>query len=361
MTTRIGLCGFLVAALLAFAQPVAIRAQDVDRRLATFERYLDALRQQARIPGLSAAIVYERRIIWERGLGYQDLARRIPATPDTPYRIASLTKTFASTLLMQCVERGMLDLDDPMRRYTQLIPEAAATVRHVMTHTSEGSPGAQFRYNGSRYSSLTSVADACGGLSFRAALASRILEPLGMHDSVPGQDLENPTLAIAELFDAETLDRYRRVIGRLATPYTLDSRNRIVPTSYPRRDINAAAGLISTVRDLARYDAAIDDHLLVRDVTQQVAWTNARSTTTGQVLPHALGWFRQDYQGHSVIWHYGYWPQFSALYLKVPDRNITLLLLANSAGLSSYFPLGNGDVTSSAFARLFLQLFSEQL
>lgn len=75
----------------------------------------------------------------------------------------------------------------------------------------------------------------------------------------------------------------------------------------------------------------MDDRPLLRDATQALAWTNARSTTTGQTLPHALGWFRQEYRGRSVIWHYGSWAQFSALYVKVPDRDFTLLLPPTAA------------------------------
>jgi CubicO group peptidase (beta-lactamase class C family) len=93
------------------------------------------------------------------------------ATPDTLYDIASLTKTFASTLLMQCVERGTLILDDPIRRYTSAIPETNATVRHVLSHTSQGTPGAEFRYDGNRYAALTDVVAACHGRPFRQALA----------------------------------------------------------------------------------------------------------------------------------------------------------------------------------------------
>ena len=89
---------------------------DFERRIALFNRYLDPLRTQAGIPGLSAAVVSGRRVVWEIGLGYADVERRIAAAPNTPYRIASLTKTFASTLLLQCVERGTLDLDQPIAR-----------------------------------------------------------------------------------------------------------------------------------------------------------------------------------------------------------------------------------------------------
>jgi hypothetical protein len=70
-----------------------------------------------------------------------------------------------------------------------------------------------------------------------------------------------------------------------------------------------------------------------------------------------LGWFSQRVNGVRVIWHYGQWPQYSALYIKVPERRLTLILLANSGGLGEAFPLGDGDVMVSPFARTFLGLF----
>ena len=110
-----------------------------DERLALFARYVDGLRLQGGIPGLSAAVVRDGRIVWEQGLGFQDVEARIPATPDTPYPIASIAKTFTSTLLLQCVEQGRLDLDAAMRQYTSAVPDASATVRHVLSMSSDSS------------------------------------------------------------------------------------------------------------------------------------------------------------------------------------------------------------------------------
>jgi hypothetical protein len=76
-----------------------------------------------------------------------------------------------------------------------------------------------------------------------------------------------------------------------------------------------------------------------------------------QRLPYALGWFVQQYNATRVVWHYGLWPQYSALYLKVPDRQLTLIILGNSGGVSEAFGLADGDVTASPFARAFLRLF----
>jgi CubicO group peptidase (beta-lactamase class C family) len=336
---------------------------DDEERLQQFEQSLDALRQQYRIPGLSAAIVNNGRIVWERGYGFQDVGNRIPATPDTPYRIASLTKTFSSMLLMKCVEQGNLHLDSLISNYTRAIPEPYATVRHVLTHTSENPPGAYYRYNGNRFAALTPVVDTCTGQPFRQALATTILDRLEMRDSVPGQDLESPSTEMAALFTPETLQRYLSVIHRLAKPYTVNNQGQFVLSAYPNRGISASAGLISTVRDLARYDAAIDNHVLLQPATQELAWTNAVSNQTGQTLPYAHGWFVQRYGDERLIWHYGYWPTFSSLFLKVPGRNITLILLANSDGLSAPFSNalgGVGNVTGSPFANLFLQMLSDR-
>ena len=350
-----------VIALAACAQltegraPRAMQAPTV-QQIDLFHRYLEALRQRAQIPGLSAAIVYQQRIIWDAGLGYQDRERRIAARADTPYRIASITKTFTSTLLMGCVDRKSLDLDAPISRYTTQIPESAATVRHVLSHTSLAPPGTTFNYDGNRFVALTPVVDTCTEQPYRQALATRILDRLAMQDSVPGHDLETPVPATAALFDAATLARYAGVIARLAKPYTRDSKGRVVEADYPPRGINASAGLISTVRDLAKYDAALDARILVSPAAQQLAWTPFVNPA-GVTQPYALGWFSQQYAGTRLVWHYGQWAQFSALYLKIPERELTLILLANSGDLSTPFALGKGDVTTSTFARTFLGMF----
>jgi CubicO group peptidase (beta-lactamase class C family) len=173
-----------------------------------------------------------------------------------------------------------------------------------------------------------------------------------MTDSVPGQDLEAPAPDVAALFDAQALDRYRAVISRLALPYVTTS-GRPVLGEYPPRGIGAAAGLISTVRDLAKYDAALDAHVLLSSATQARAWTPF-VLTGGQRSPYGLGWFTQMTAAGTAIWHYGLWPTFSSLLLKLPERGVTLILLANSDGLSARFALADGDVTLSPFAAAFI-------
>jgi CubicO group peptidase (beta-lactamase class C family) len=341
-----------VIVLVLGADSGAQPAGDREQRLTVFTRYLESLRIQAGIPGLSAAITSNGRIIWEAGLGFADVEARVAAAPHTPYRIASITKTATSTLLMQCVEAGRLNLDAPIRTYTAAVPDTNATVRHVLAMASDAAAGSTYRYDGDRFLALTPVVEACTGVSYRVALARQILERIGMSDSVPGQDLEAP-VDPASAFEPETLARYRAVLARIAKPYVVrDGRPTL--SEYPPKGINASAGLVSTVRDLARYDAAIDAHVLMSSATQLMAWTPFR-LASGRESPYALGWFAQSTVAGRAVWHYGQWPTFSSLILKLPDRGLTLILLANSDGLSSLFPLTAGDVARSPFAGAFIQ------
>ena len=328
-------------------------AATFDERVALFASYVDRLRLQAGVPGVSLAVLANRRVVREQGFGFQDAESRVAATPDTLYPIASLTKTFTSTLLLQCVEAGRLDLDAPMRQYTSAVPDPSATVRHVLSMSSDVPAGSAFRYDGDRYATLTPVVEACTELPFRVAVAD-IFDRLGMADSVPGHDLAESSANVAAPFPASALERYRRALARMAKPYRSDDR-RFATAEYPPRGINAAAGIVSTVRDLARFSLALDDRVLLRDQTQRLAWTPfvLRGGASG---PYGLGWFTQRVDGELIVWHYGLWPSFSALIIKAPEQGVTAILLANSDGLNNRFPMAEGDVRASPFARAFLSL-----
>jgi CubicO group peptidase (beta-lactamase class C family) len=346
-------CVISLIVFVGSADPSAQLAGDREQRITLFTRYLEPLRIQAGIPGLSAAITSNGRIIWEGGLGFADIEARVAAAPHTPYPVASITKTATSTLLMQCVEEGRLNLDAPIRGYTTTVPDASATVRQVLAMASDAAAGSSYRYDGDRFLALTPVVEACTGVSYRVALARQVLDRIGMSDSVPGHDLDAPAAAASAAFDPATLARYRAVLARIAKPYVVRD-GRPAASEYPPKDINASAGLVSTVRDLARYDAAIDAHVLMSSSTQTIAWTPYR-LASGRDAPYALGWFVQSTAAGRAVWHYGQWPTFSSLILKLPDRDVTLILLANSDGLSSRFPLTAGDVHVSPFARAFIQ------
>jgi CubicO group peptidase (beta-lactamase class C family) len=319
------------------------------------ERYLEALRQQSGIPGMSAAVVKDGVVVWEKGYGFQNVTSRLRATPDTPYQVGDISGTLAAVLLLQCVEQRRMDLDDPFERFGVTAPAPDATLRQVLSHAPP--EGGKFEYNPERFAQLTPVMEWCAPQPYRKSVAHRILNRLVMRDSVPGSDLQDPDLELPEgLFDPEDLDRYRRVLARVAVPYKVDSRGRAERTELVPSGITAAGGLISTVRDLARLDAALDSFEMLQPETIGAAW-RPTAEPDGTPSPMGLGWFVQFYRGQRVVWHFGNVPNaYSSLVLKLPERNLTFILLANSDGLSAPFQLQSGDVTRSLFATLFLRL-----
>ncbi|HEY0172272.1 MAG TPA: serine hydrolase [Pyrinomonadaceae bacterium] len=455
-------------------------------RLARLETLLEGLRQELKIPAYSAAVVKDQKVLWAKGFGHADLENKVPATEHTPYHLASLTKTFASTILMQLVQEGKLKLDDPVSKYGVLLEsDGVIRVRHLLSHTSEGNPGEQYRYNGNRFAELDKVVQRAGGKSFGELLIANILEPLGMNETAPNVpkivgtkspgaadaaaegEVKAAVLDIVEGFNSGDVNRIERRLaphhnvfqgeggfltsfidaaelrgafqagfklkfevqeleaavygdtavatffvsgtstppgGRpraegpwrssfvwnrhggdwklihshqspinravitdkhrqrfdavsktLAQPYALDRESKTTKISYPQ-GFSTSAGLISTVLDMAKYDIAIDQNKFLTKETQQLAFTPARSTKGGE-LPYGLGWFTQNYKGTRLLWHYGYWTGNSSFILKVPERNMTFIIMANSDNLSRPTDLGSGDALTSPVGMAFLKTF----
>lgn len=315
---------------------------------------LDSLRQAHDIPGLSVAILKDQQLVLAAGLGYADLEHRIPATAETPYRIASVTKPLAAVVALRLVEDGVLDLDRPMAEYSDWPgfctdfseqPSIFArdlrcdplvhTLRHLLTHTAAGTPGTRFSYNPILYSWASRPIMALVDTSFSALVDRYVFTPAGMTRSARiYRDLPLPGDLARDL----------------APPHRVDSTGALVrvPLLRPQGD-GAAGGIVSTVLDLARFDVALDRGALI-----------PRGAVASMMddPPYDLGWYVQEYQGLTLVWHSGWWPEaYSALYLKIPERDLTFIVLANSEGVWWGNPLDEPAVHRSAFAQAFLEAF----
>jgi CubicO group peptidase (beta-lactamase class C family) len=371
----------LLSGLTACAPQPAIQVQppiETDP-VSAFKLRVERLREGLDIPGLSLAVLRRQQVLFAEGFGYSNLEKKTPATPDTPYNIASLTKPFSAAVLMKLVEEGRLDLDaklavllekkdfqhgrlfhgysdackeikkasrNPFLRYPSLIrnyrcDSERITVRHHLTHTAQGVPGENYRYNGFLFGFLSSVAEVVSGKDFEQMLVETIVAPLGMTRTIPSWD-----------------DGLRdRVLAERATYYRKGLFG-FVPSEYPTR-LSASAGMVSTVMDLAKFDMAMDRDLIVSQETKEAMFTASRSNS-GKRLPYGLGWFVQEHKGMKLVWHYGHAPRaYSSLILKCLDRESTLILLANSDGASAPFHLGAGDVLRSPFASAFLEFIAQ--
>ena len=353
----------LATAVGGFSQSVGEKVSSEDaKRLQRYEKQVDDLRQRLRIPGMSVGIVKDQKLVWAKGFGYADVENKIPATPRTLFHLASVTKTFASMLIMQLVEQGKLDLDDPVSHYSSDFKDDSVKIKHLITHTSAGTPGESFRYNGNRYGYLTAVIEKKTGKKFTEMVVKTFFEPLGMTQSVPYHKIVDESDKWTSSLGKERLDRYKENLTMFSQPYTYYGGGEIIHTTYPYPEYNgASAGILSTVVDMAKYDAAIDRHVLIKKETQEKAWTPFIANS-GKQLPYGLGWFVMDQHGHKLVWHTGSWGSgFSALLLKIPKKNVSLILLANSEALIDHqYSVGEvmvDDAVRNVFACSFLDLW----
>ena len=348
---------------LALVQPRTLSLPPTrDQFLALFGGYVEALRVQAGIPGLAGVIVGDTPDpLWAQSFGLRDISAPDGNTrTDTPFHLDGLTQIFTATLVLQCLDRGRLTLDSRLGSYTPSSPDANATIGQILSHTS-GSPGnLTFSYDTKRFDQLRFVVETCMATKFRVAMRG-LLDGLAMTDSVPGPDAADPGLSPLELTTPAQTSQYLNVLGRLATPYSVSASGQATPSRYPATTLGGASGLISTVLDFAKFDSELrrPQSTLLSAGTLAQAWSNPPANSNGQTLPHGLGWFVQTYNGEPVVWQYGIGPGASSslvITLPSPNRNITLILLANSDGLAMPATLSLGDVTVSPFARMFLGL-----
>jgi len=345
----------LLTMALSLSVGAPVHAAD-DFVLSRFGEYLDSLRTQAGIPGLAAAIVGPANVNWEGAFGLQDVERNLPARLDTPFQLDGTTQVLAAALALECASDGDLSLDDPVGKFVPSSPDAGATLRQLLTHTTRGVNGPTFSYRPERLAPLAAAIARCTESTFRSGMSIR-LDRMAMIDSVPGSDVVRLT-APAEGFTASALQRYSGVLRRLATPYAVDARGRATPSSYVASTLTPASGLISSVRDLEQFDLALKKGFVLRPEWLALTWTPP-TNANGQSLPHACGWFVQSYNGERVVWQFGVSDNASSsMIISVPRRGFTLILLANSQGLARPFSLSAGDVTVSPFARLFLSIFA---
>jgi CubicO group peptidase (beta-lactamase class C family) len=333
---------------------VLLHAAD-DLVLSRFGDYLESLRAQAGIPGLAATMASTTDVTFERAFGQQDIERNVFARTDTPFPLDASTQLVVAAQALRCVEEGRLSLDDTVGKFDSTSADAGATLRQILTHTTAAADGLRFSYRPNRLAPLAAAISACAGDSFSGAMIS-LLERLNMRDSVPGSDGRSWPPASADPGGAVS-ERYTALLGRLATPYTVDANRKASASRYSATAFSPASGLISTALDLAKFDLAIKRGQLLRAETLALAWAPPVGAN-GQRLPHGLGWFVQSYNGEPIVWQFGVSDSgSSSMILTAPFRGLTLILLANSSGLARPFSLEAGDVTVSPFARLFLEIF----
>ena len=353
-----------------------LNAQTLDETSASegllrdFDTALDSLRQAHQIPGLGVAIVKNHTLLWSQGYGYADADKEVPITPDTPFWIASVTKTFVGLAFLHLEVEGLVDLNDRAAETPKFnglcewlasssLPfghdlhcNAPIEIRHILHHQVSGVPGSGFFYNPVMYSRLSRYLEHKIGQGVDAVE--------GRHN-ILAQTIDRTILDPAKMIRtmSSQWDRSKPLVFfDMAQGFVIGKHGEWIARPRPGRHIPGGAGVVSTVLDLAKYDIAIDRGTIASPTIKQKLFAPS-ILNDGSISPYAFGWYVQDYRGEQLIWHSG-WDEdagFSALYLKVPNQNLTLILLANGEGLWWGNPLDRASVEDSPFTQLFFHYF----
>lgn len=291
------------------------------------------LKQYFEIPGLAVTIEKNGSTIFREYYGASNLNQSTPLDSSTLFPIASITKVFSGVLVMRLVEQGKLSLDDPINSFlAQPILADSILVKHILSHTSQGTIGKNFLYS-SRFGLITNVIEKASGKPYSEALQQIILNPLKLDNTFLLKDSTQ--------------------INRVAKPYIL---NNGIEDGFIDYGYSSSAGIVSNLDDLAIFNNALDNNLIISNSSKNLMFRPFDDS-----LPYGSGIFNQQFKNFEMVWSYGQYDCYSSLILKIPSKNITLIMLANNNLLSDPARLINGDVTSSLFALSFLKNYLLEL
>lgn len=322
-----------------------------------FDAVLERTIADFKVPGLAVCVVEDGRVVYRRGVGMRDVARKLPVTPDTVFTIASCSKAFTTFVLGTLVDEGKLDWDAPVSsvlpEFRMYDPAATATVtpRDLVTHRTglprhdmlwynnltlsrrelvermrylepSAAPRAKWQYNNLGYVAAGYLAERITGKTWERNVQERVLDPLGM------------TRTNFSVLDSQSSDDF-------AKPY-VEKDGALVEVPFRRvTTIGPAGSVDSTANDLAKWvalqlgDGTVEGRRLISAATlaelhrPQIATDYAAERPDVSAQSYALGWFAYDYRGHELVEHGGNLDGFTALVTLLPKDGLGVVVLAN--------------------------------
>lgn len=322
---------------------------------AALDRHITALTASFEIPALSVAIVTRGEVLYSKGFGRLNLTRPTPNSPTALFHMASVTKPFVATAIMQLVEQGAIALDDPVVKHLPYFTMASGayqqiTIRQMLSHVSGmpdetdyawespsfddnaleryvrglstramiAAPGTKRAYSNIAFEVLGDLIAKVSGTSFEQYVASHVLVPAGMTSS---------TLLYAE------------ARGRaLASPHLVDGQLAVsVSKVFPYNRMHAPSStLYSNADDMARWlrvllnDGTLDGKTILTPSSLHEMWRAHFAAARGEV---GLGWMLGDDEGEPTIYHQGRDTGFASFLILYPKLGIGIALMTNGEDL----------------------------
>ncbi len=319
--------------VLAFLLAVTVTAQ-ADK----VDDFVKAEMQKQRISGVSIAVVKEGKIIKVEGYGLANVEHSIPAKPETVYQIGSVSKQLIAAGVLLLMQDGKLSLDDRLSKFLEGTPDTwkDITVRHLLTHTSgivreapgfdpfkvqadadviktayplplRFAPGEKWEYCNVGYFSLAEIIRKVSGKPWAEFLHERIFQPLGMNAT--------RTTTTKEIVPNRA-DGYVWRDGKLSNAESFFA-------------LRPSGAYLSTVLDLAKWDAALYSDQLLKASTRELMWTPVK-LNSGATHPYGFGWELDAVNGHKRVQHGGSLPGFRAAIARYVNDKVTVIVLTNA-------------------------------
>lgn len=306
---------------------------------------VEGVRRQFKLPGISAGVLIDGKIVWQEGFGYADVAAQRPVMPATRFRIGSISKPITALAMATLVENGRLDLDAPIQTYVPSFPEKDGVITprllagHLsgIRHYSRGEDdtfmprryestedalsrfsadplvfpaGTQYRYSTYGYTLLGAAIESAAGKPFLEYLQESVLDPIGM--------------------SATSADRADGQIPDLTSFYHRDLESNVIPapmidTSYKW----AGGGLVSTSADLLHFANQMMHPTLITLEMRDQMWTEM-TRRDGATTHYGMGWSLDvDERHRRAVAHSGGQVGCTAYLLIFPDLDVASVVLCN--------------------------------
>jgi len=300
--------------------------------------YVNAEMQKRHIPGVSLAVIRDGKVVKTQGYGLANVELNAPAVPETVYKIGSISKQFLAAGIMLLVQDGKIELDDKISTFLQGSPEAwkGITIRHLLTHTSglsreapgfdglkvqsdadviktaydrklEFEPGEKWRYCNLGYFTLAEIIRKVSGKPWGEFMRERVFAPLGMNST--------------------RVTTVRDIVANRADGYYWRGH---LENDEIMLAVRPSGAFLSSVLDLAKWDAALDSGTVLSQSSVQEMWTPV-TLNDGKQHPYGYGWELGPISGRKVARHGGTLTGFRSNYLRLVDDKTSVIVLANGA------------------------------
>lgn len=335
---------FLITVIYFFIPRAVVEGSQPTRYQEAVARFEDFVKERMafdRAVGLCVGFLKDD-FTWASGFGYADLENRVPAKPESSYRLASITKTFTAAAVLHLEEQGKIDLDAEVQAYVPFFPRKKwpvtvrlllghlAGISHYKDYDEEGhikvhkntrealdifkdfdlvaEPGSQYHYSSYGFNLLGAVIEGASGQSYGDYIKENIFAPLGMENSC----LDDPVTLIPN-----RVRGYRLMDNQVKNSEYVDISSRF-----------AGGGTRSTVVDMLKYARGILAGKVLKEESSRKMFTSM-VTRKGQLTDYGMGWGVRPWRGHFQLSHGGSQHETRTYILILPKEKFAAAFASN--------------------------------